>query len=815
MTEANRAIEFKAAVIGSGVMGAAIAAHFANAGIEVTLLDIVPDEHKDGRRDKLAEDALSGLAKRSPAPLLHEKCARLITPGNLEDDLERVAAEADWIVEAIIERADIKRNLYKNIFAYLNEKAIVSSNTSTIPLSELTVDMEASARKRFGITHFFNPPRYMRLLELVKPEQADEDAFSRVEHVITEYLGKEIVPCHDTPGFIANRIGCYWIAAGVGEAKRYDVSVEEADAILSAPFGIPKTGVFGLCDLIGIDLIPLIARAFGDYLNPGDAFFDAYGEAKNVTDGMIEQGYTGRKGKGGFYRLHKTEDGKKEKQSRDMQSGEYRLSVKAHPAAARLSKEKGAGALFSHDDNIAKYAAAVMGQTLLYAAEHAGDIAESVYDIDRAMCCGYNWKYGPFALIDRIGPQILADFAEKHELDVPPALAEACKKGGFYKIEAGENRYLKDGDYTAIRYPADQITVARAGAARPAVLKNGSAALWDIGDGIACLEFRSKMNTVDPDVLEMFEKSAERAALDFNGLVIANDADNFCVGANLAVLLFAANTAGWKEVEDIIARGQNALMGFKYAPFPVVAAPTGMALGGGCELLLHCDAVQPHAELYAGLVEAGVGVVPGWGGCKEMLWRRIKPKAPAQDGETGQGAKKTGGIFGNIASAAGGMAGSFNTLPAIKDSFETIALAKVSKSAEEARDMHIIGDNDRITMNRAKLLFDAKQTCKELAAGYTPPQKGATVKLPGKTAQTALKMAVSGFIKKGVASEYDGFIAEKLAYVLTGGDTSLHKELTEDDILKLERDAFCELIREKKTLDRIEYMLENGKPLRN
>ncbi|MET0155081.1 MAG: 3-hydroxyacyl-CoA dehydrogenase NAD-binding domain-containing protein [Rickettsiales bacterium] len=796
-----------ACVIGAGVMGAAIAAHFANAGASVLLLDRVPDEEKKGVRNLLAEKAVAGLKERSPSPIVHENALEKIRCGNIDDDLERACRECDWIVEAVIENIAVKRDLYARIEKYRGENAIVSSNTSTIPLSDLVEGRDAAFKKHFCITHFFNPPRYMRLLEIVGGVDTDPVVLKRVEAIGDETLGKEIVPCKDTPGFIANRIGCYWITAGVVEAARRGVSVTDADAILSKPFGVPSTGVFGLADLIGVDLIPLIAASFRDTLPKDDPFLTLYKNIPDFVEKMIAEGYTGRKGKGGFYRLNK-EGGKKTKEARHLPTGEYAPEKPTGFASVDAAK-KDLAALMRHDDAGGRYARAVMLPTFVYAAELAADIANSVRDVDRAMRFGYNWKYGPFELMDRIGARALVGLLEKENFSVPGIVRRAAEKDGFYRTERGRPFYIdvKGESYASIETPPEKRMVADYKQNASPVLKNASAALWDIGDGVACLEFRSKMNSVDPFILDMYEESIERVKSEFSGLLIANDGDNFCVGANLGVLLFAANTAGWKEIDDIIRRGQNAYMGFKYAPFPVVAAPTGFAFGGGCELLLHCDAVQAHMELYAGLVEIGVGVVPGWGGCKEMLWSRLATDKKNPDEKQG--------ALSRLAGAIGQGAQSFNAVGAVKTVFETIAMAKTSESAEKARDLGFISKTDGVTMNRARLLNDAKHTCLRLADGYAPPSREKEIRLPGKTASAALKMGVAALVKKGVASEYDALIADKLARVLTGGDVGFNQPLSEQDILDLEREAFMELIKNEKTLDRIEHMLETGKPLRN
>lgn len=794
----------KVAVIGSGVMGASIAAHIANSGTPVILLDIVPEDADN--RNQLAENAIERLKKADPAPLTHKKKAALITAGNLEDDLEQLK-DVDWIIEAVLEDVEIKRSLYVKVNNYRKEHAVISSNTSTIPLAHLTDGMPEPFKRHFMITHFFNPPRYMRLLELVESPQMNEEAAQAVRHFADVKLGKGVVDCNDTPGFIANRIGCYWMMAGVIEAIETGITVEQADAVMSRPIGVPKTGVFGLLDLIGIDLMPLIAKAFSQTLPKDDPFLVEYKEPEIVTK-MIEDGYTGRKGKGGFYRLNK-EGGKKVKEAKNLQKGNYASADKPKLQSVDAAKG-GLRKLIEHDDIGGKYANIVLLKTLSYAASLIPEIADEVKSVDKAMRLGYNWKYGPFELIDRLGgddmsgTQYLAKRLEENGLPVPEFL-ERCAAMPLYHKDHCYSYYMdKDGGYQQKTITDDKWTLADKKISQTPILKNASAALWDVGDGIVCLEYTSKMNSVDPMILEMIEKTTELVAKDYKGLIIGNDADNFCVGANIGILLFAANVAAWKDIRGIIKQGQDAYMGLKYAPFPVVTAVTGMALGGGCEILMHSDAVQAHVETYTGLVEVGVGIVPGWGGCKEMLLRHVDARQKDQGTVA-----KMGRMFSALS-----LVKTANTMPAVSKAFEYIATAKVAKSAEEAKDMLILRDSDAITMNRERLLADAKATCLKLAQNYEPPESP-SIHLPGKTARTALGMAISGFVKSGKATEYDEVVSKALAEVLSGGNTDITKEITEQQLLDLELDIFMELVKNKGTMDRLEYMLEVGKPLRN
>ncbi len=808
----------KVAVIGSGVMGAAIAAHIANSNTEVVLLDIVPKNAKD--RSVFAKNAIEKLLKADPAPLTHKRKAKFITPGNLEDDLA-LLKNVDWVIEAVLEDVDIKRNLYKILQVNCSADCVISSNTSTLPLKTLCEGMDSKFTRRFMITHFFNPPRYMRLFELITTKDNDSKLVKKIADFADINLGKGVVNCNDTPGFIANRIGCFWMTKAVLTAIELKITVEEADNILSKPIGVPKTGVFGLLDLIGIDLMPLIAKSFKQNLPADDAFLQVYKEVDLITN-MIKDGYTGRKGKGGFYRL-KEGGGKKEKEVIDLQTGEYYQAQRPNVAASEISR-KSLRLMFEYDDKVAHFAKIVMLHVLAYTASLVPEIAANITDVDEAMKLGYNWKYGPFELIDRLGDEKingvdwLIGQLEKEKIAVPNLLIQAKGKK-LYNIKDNKRFYLDiKGQEQEIKLDPAVFMLADKKIGQKPVLKNPSASLWDIGDGILCLEYTSKMNSLDPLILEMIEKATKIVKEGYKGLVIANDGENFSIGANIGVLLFAANVASYSQIKDIIKKGQDVYMGLKYAPFPVVCAPAGMALGGGCEILMHADAIQAHIETYTGLVEVGVGLIPGWGGCKEMILRHLESETVKR-----LSIAKKGGMFALAVKQALAGEGSaslrhpintINTMPAISKAFEYIATAKVAKSAEEARDMLILREKDGITMNRKRLLPDAKAKCLELAKNYTPP-KAAELKLPGKTAYVALQMAISSFVKTGKATPYDQIVSDALAHVLSGNNTDITITITEQQLLDLEVEFFMQLIKNEGTLDRIENMLENGKPLRN
>ena len=770
----------KVCVIGAGVMGAGIAAHIANAGHQVLLMDIVPEGATD--RNVVAKGAIAKLIKSNPAALTAKRNAKLITPLNIEDDLAQIA-DCDWIIEAIVERLDIKQNLYAKIDAVRKSGAIISSNTSTIPLAALTKGLSDAFAEDFCITHFFNPPRYMRLLEIVKGEKTRQSAIDTVSEFCDYKLGKSIVDCKDSPGFIANRLGVYWIYVALVEALDAGLTVEEADAILSKPCGIPKTGVFGLMDLVGLDLMPNILDSMVSLLPENDPFVQIRRELP-LLEKMIADGYTGRKGKGGFYRINRA-DGKKVKEAINLVTGQYHPVAKVSLPEARSNFKKIAQ-LLDTDSKGGNYAWRVMSKTLAYAASLIPEAADDITAIDEAMRLGYNWKLGPFELIDKLGSQAFVDKLEKEGESIPALLATAAGRK-FYTETDGVPQYLgKDGNYKTFERAAGIVMLADIKRNAKPLLKNGSAALWDIGDGVVCFEFTSKMNSLDANTMDLLQKSITAVKKNHKAMVIYNDSSNFSAGANLGLAMFAANIAAWPEVAKLISSGQKAYKALKYSPFPVVSAPAGMALGGGCEILLHSDAVQAHIETYTGIVEVGVGLVPGWGGCKEMLARwQSNPKHPR------------------------------GPMPGVGKAFELISTAAVSKSAEEAKNNLVMRPTDGITMNRYRLLADAKQKALSLVEGYEVPAEP-TFNLPGPSAKAALEMAVDGFVRAGKATKHDRVVSIAVAEILSGGPKADPKvEQSEDDILTLERKAFMKIIRHPDSMDRIEHILLTGKPLRN
>ncbi|MEG3175549.1 3-hydroxyacyl-CoA dehydrogenase NAD-binding domain-containing protein [Sphingomonas sp. RB3P16] len=769
----------KVCVIGAGVMGAGIAAHIANAGIPVLLLDIVPrDLPEGGDRDAVAKGAVAKMLKTDPAPFMSKGAAKLVETGNIDDHLARVS-ECDWIVEAIVERLDIKQALYAKLEALKRPGTAVSSNTSTIPLGHLVEGRSDQFKADFLITHFFNPPRYMRLVEIVRGDHTDAAVAGKVEDFVDRFMGKRIVRAKDTPGFIANRIGTYWLAVAINAAMDQGITIEQADQIGGRPMGVPKTGIFGLVDLVGVDLMPLLSKSLSSTLPAGDPYFDTL-RPMPLVDKMIAEGFTGRKGKGGFYRFDKAT---RMKLSLDLATGEYRPEQK--PADLPAKADKDLATLIDAPGAVGSYAWTILGSVLSYAAMLVGEAADDIVAIDDAMKLGYNWKYGPFELIDRMGPGKLAARLVAEGRSVPAILTTASDRP-FYRIEGGQRQYLTvAGDYVDVPRAPGVVLLEDIKLRAQPLLTNSSASLWDVGDGVAALEFHTKMNALDDQVIALIEEAIPLVEARFKALVVYNEASNFSAGANLGAAMFAVSAKLWDMIGATVSRGQAAYKALKYASFPVVSAPAGLALGGGCEILLHSDAIQAHAETYTGLVECGVGLIPGWGGNGEMLDRWTKsgmmPKGP---------------------------------MPVLSKVFQMISTAQVAKSAAEAREMMILRAKDGITMNRDRLLADAKEKALALVEGYVAPEPP-TYRLAGESGLTGLDMAVADFHKKGMATDYDRVVAHRLAEVLTGGEADLVDTVTEQQMLELERTAFVESIKDERTQARIVAMLTTGKPLRN
>jgi 3-hydroxyacyl-CoA dehydrogenase len=811
----------KAAVIGAGAMGSGIAAQLANAGVQVYLLDIVPkDQPKDhDDRNRIANNAIQRMLKATPATdplnagLMVASNAQRIITGNLEDHLAEAVRDADWVVEVVIENLEIKRALYASLETLCKPDAILSSNTSTIPLKTLMEGRSAAFKKRFVITHFFNPPRFMRLLEIVTGPETDPGIVESMREFGDIGLGKNVIVCKDTPAFLANRIGIYFMFRAITEAIETKLNIEDVDAILGKPIGYPKEGIFGLLDLVGIGIIPLVTDSLLKTLPPDDAFrkFD-HEKGLTLVGNLLKAGCSGRNSpKGGFYRMQKNEDGSKQKQAVLLNSLEYYTVEKSRLPCVKVARKHGPKAMYETDDRYGRFAWVVVRDTLLYAATLIPEIADDIADVDAALRGGYNAHWGPFEQIDQVGVAWFCERLKADGIELPPVLKLANNRQ-FYRTVNGKTMRLvfdfenNQADYEALPSRPGCLNFGELKHLHPPLVQHYSASLWDIGDGVTCLEFHSKMNTLDPSVLRVVNESVQfmsRHASQYKAMVIYNEEKNFSLGANLGLIEagfqlmkhpFIQNTglSGligaclYPQVEALVYQGQSVFSALRHSSFPVVGAPNGMALGGGCEILLHCDALQVNAETYMGLVESGVGLIPGWGGCVRYLERAMRDPA------------SRGGV-----------------IPPVRKAFQAILMPQlsVSNSGQDARQKLWLQPQDGITMNPDRVLADAKAKALALVHDYQPPAP-VFFRLPGGSGKAALRMAIDDFYVKGDATWHDVVVADALADVLTGGETHASVTLTENDLLQLERAHFLSLIRTTQTQKRIAHILKNGKPLR-
>lgn len=761
-----------AVVIGAGSMGSGIAAHLANAGVAVLLLD---RPGNGAARNALAQ---AGIARQLAAGgFMHPLLAADVEVGNVEDDMPR-AAKADWIVEAVFEDPKIKRDLYARIDAVRAPGSIVSSNTSTIPLSVLLDGMSDRFAADFVVTHFFNPPRMMDLLEIVTTPRTDPAVATRIGRIGREVLGKTVIECRDTPGFIANRIGNFWMSVAVLEAKRLGLTVEEADAIMSRPFGIPRTGIFGLMDFVGLNLIPLVWGSFMQILPKDDLHRQFDITVDPFLAAMLDKGLTGRFGPGGFYR-RKDAAGQRVDEVIDFTSAEYRPRTAPGLASLQAADLR---TLLQGDDRGSVYAWSVFSTLIRYTARIAPSIAPDVAAIDTAMRLGYNWRLGPFGLADQIGADWIVARLETEGHDIPPLLRDAAKAGGFYP--APDQMLATDGAILTESAAGVTMTAAALRRARGPVSGNAAASVLDMGHGVALLEIHTKMNAIDLDVVAVIEALPELVARNFHALVIGSDtARAFSAGARLDVFVDHVTRRDWSGLDAFVARGQRAWSGLKYAPFPVVAAVSGLALGGGAELMLHADRVLAQAEARIGLPERKVGIIPGWGGVTQLLLR-----AQEENGDP---------------MAAGIRA------------FNVIFGAEVAGSADLARQAGFLRATDRVILQHAALLQTARTLALDMAAGYRVADPalllaaGAALKNEARVAVLALMAGGGGL------TDTDAGIAEVLAHVLAGGDAVSGATLTEADFHRLERDAIQELARHPMSQARLRHMLEFNRALAN
>ncbi len=795
---AGSAIQIRrAAVLGAGVMGSGIAAHLANAGIPVLLLDIVPPgtTAKDAAsRNKFALSALANFKKQKPAPLMTERALSLIEVGNFDDDLSKVK-DCDWVVEVIKEDLKLKNQLFAKLEGLVSKTAIVSSNTSGMSIAGMVDGRSADFKRRFLVTHFFNPVRYMKLLELVPGTETDPAILSAVASFGERTLGKGIVYGKDTTNFIANRIGTYGMMRTLELMGKHDMSIEEVDKVFGDPLGRPKSAVFRTADIVGLDTFLHVTQNCYDSL-PNDECRDTFKAPAFLTK-MVENKWLGDKTGQGFYKKSSGGGGEKEILALDLKTLEYRPQCKVRFES--LGKAKDAETLtqkiqivLGGEDKAAKFAEVVTLDTLAYASRRLGEIADDIVNIDRGVCWGFGWEMGPFQTWDAYGVDKGVKRMKALGIAVAPWVEKMLASGrtSFYGTEGKFDTFYNVPSQSPRFVPniGRQITVEGLKRAGKKIDGNESASVWDMGDGVVQLELHSKMNSIDTLIVEMINRAIDVAEKDFRGLVVGNDGSNFSAGANIAMLLWACKEKQWDQVRALIGDYQKATQRLRYSRIPVVTAPFALTLGGGAELAMAGNAIQAAAEAYMGLVEVGVGLIPGGGGNLQLLRNLFGTHAGNKD---------------------------FDALPFIKKAFFSIGTAKVATSAEEAREAGFLNLSDGISMNRDHLLADAKARCIGLAkAGFTPPRKTSFL-LPGKSGAATIDMALYDMQGNSQISEYDRYIGKKLASVLTGGDTSSSAPVSEERLLEIELEAFVSLCGEPKTQDRIEHMLTKGKPLRN
>lgn len=769
----------KAAVIGAGTMGLGIAGQLANAGVDVILLDIPA---AGDNRNAIAERALERLLDDQQPGLLHKDFLSRIRIGNIEDDMQ-LLADVDWIAEAVVERLDIKRALYQRIDAIRKPGSIVSSNTSTIPISLLVEDMPESFRAEFAITHFFNPVRFMRLLEIVRGKATRLEVIRCLEKFGDERLGKGVVVCNDTPGFLGNRVGVFAIQTALHTALRMGLQPEEADAIFGRPLGIPKTGVFGLYDLIGIDLMSDVARSLESILPADDAFHAVAAEIPLMTR-MIKEGFIGNKVRqGGFYQAADVANGASRK-TLDFASFSYRDHDAARPQVAIAAELAGDFTLLlQQDDKYGAYAWEILANTLCYAAELVPAVNESLVAVDDAMKLGYNWLQGPHEMIDAIGVDNFIARLEQDGRDVP-AFVRAAAGRSFYRVQHGKLQYLlADGSYCNLERAAGVIRFSEQRRTLTAIEENAAASYFDIGDGIGLIEFHSKANALGPASIDLIAAAVAHASDHMTALVVHNDAQHFSCGADLQSILGFIAQQDLAGLDHFLEHYQQTMLAMKYAPIPVVAAPSGLSMGGGFEVLLHTDKVVYHANSVTGLVETLVGVVPGGGGVKEMLYRWAE-----RHGDTTKGAWSA---------------------------FMNIGYGRTARSPLEAEPLAMFRPGvDSYIMNRDRLLATASRAALEMAHGYSVQRRGA-IAMPGRDVWAEMVAWLQKAHAKGQLTPHDVTTGTQIAMIVTGGDIAAGAELTENDLLALERKAFGILGATDETRARIEFMLEHGTPLRN
>lgn len=799
----NRTIK-KAAVLGSGIMGSRIACHFANIGVETLLLDIAPKELTDAEKAKglsldhpavknrIVNESLQTAIKSKPAPLYDKSKASLISTGNFDDDMSKIA-DVDWIIEVVVENLDIKKIVFDNVEKHRTPGTLITSNTSGIPIHLMLDGRSEDFQKHFCGTHFFNPPRYLRLLEIIPTEKTDPEVVDFFMHYGDLYLGKETVLCKDTPAFIANRIGIYAIMSGMHTIEEMGLSVGEVDKLTGPIIGRAKSATFRTMDVVGLDTTVKVATNLFHGL-PDDESRNKF-KLPNIVQTLYDKKWWGDKTKQGYFKKTIDENGKKQFLEIDLKTFEYKAKEKVQFDALGAVKDiedlkKRIPVLVNYDDEAGEFYRATFYDLFAYCSNRIPEIADELYRIDSAVSAGFAWEMGPFETWDVLG--VKETVAKMKEAGNQPAawVDEMLEAGheSFYLFKDGKRHYydIPSKSYKVIP-GTDGFIYLDAFKENNIVWQNDGATLYDIGDDVLNLEFHTKMNSIGGEVIEGINTSIAKAEEGYKGLVIGNEGQNFSAGANLAMLFMFAGDQEYDEINLMIAQFQNTMMRARFSSVPVVAATSGMALGGGCELSLHCDAIQAHAETYMGLVEVGVGLIPAGGGTKELTLRASDQYAPGSP-----------------------------ELNVLQEYFMAIATAKVATSAAEMKDMNVMRKGDRITLNRTRLLADGKERVLQLhEAGYTQPTMREDIKVHGKTALAMFEAGIAGMKYGAYISDHDAKIASKLGYVMAGGDLSAETKVSEQYLLDLEREAFLSLTAEPKTLERIHSILFKGKPLRN
>lgn len=790
----------KVAVLGAGVMGSGIAAHLANSGVRALLLDIVPPKANPGEdtsskafRNKFAASALANMRKQKPSPIVSEQVLSAIEVGNLEDDIGRLA-ECDWVIEVVKEDMAVKQALFAKVEQHARKDAIISSNTSGLSIAGMLEGRGADFRKNFLVTHFFNPVRYMKLLELVAGPETDPAVVQRIHRFGEEVLGKGIVYGKDTTNFIANRIGVYGMMRTIAEMQKAELSIEEVDKIFGPAMGRPKSAVFRTADLVGLDTFIHVAKNCYDTLTH-DEERDVFA-IPDFLQKMVEKGMLGDKSGSGFYKKNKSAGGK-EILALDLKTLEYKPQQKVRYDSLGAARDidnvrERVAAVMNGQDKAAKFAERVTLDALAYSSRRIPEIADDVVNIDRGMRWGFGWDLGPFEIWDAYG--VKKGVERMKELGLKPAAwveeMLAAGRESFYGVENGRDTYWDIASKSVKPVPenARTLRVEYLKRGNKKIAGNDSATLWDMGDGATLLEFHTKMNSIDDSIISMMNTALDETEKNFKGLVIGNDGSNFSAGANIVAMLWAARSGDFDSIRKMAAGFQAVNQRMRYSPVPVVTAPFNLTLGGGAEVTMAGNAVQASAELYIGLVEVGVGLIPGGGGTMQLLRN----------------------LFGRFAADK-----DFDPFPFLKKVFLAVGMAKVATSAEEAREMGFLGMSDGISANRDFLLSDAKARVLGMAdSGFQPPRP-TRFRLPGASGYATIDMLLYDMELNNQISAHDRKIARKLARVLTGGDTSPSVLVTEERLLELELEAFLSLIGEEKTQDRLQHMIEKGKPLRN